>query len=436
MAPTASKSPETRTESVSVPGPALAGRSASTDTVATEDPRGVKRKNGEDEPKPAGSISLGLIGVDKEREAAKDRAYSHSPLAAHDARPTPAANANLSLQRQTAESVARENVARENAARENAARLHSSTAGRYSIYGPTMREGAPQYPSGNSLWNTLNGTLGQRRDGPPAAPPNAARPAATLDGAHRQSPDTHRDPRFYPSAATSSTSTSVSGYGHYSMGRRELGEHREQLREGKRWLEAMLAKTDKMLHMVENKMALTGESPGLAHAVAPAAAAASSMPSNPSNGTQKDDREFDERERARQTEIQRLEGERERDRLERDKQKREKEFEQERERREKERERGLAALGNRDRSEAERNRDLLLASRRVTAVSPNGRERSTPTATAGGTVAAAAGSETATKQGGAWDGNPVMAGVALPRRDQGPLSRQLGRGFWSFDVRG
>lgn len=236
------------------------------------------------------------------------------------------------------------------------------------------------------------------------------------------------------------------------MGRRELQEHREQLRDGKKWLENMLAKTDKMLNMVENKIALA-----------------------PSEATKhSDDWEFEERERARAKEIERLEAERERDRAEREKRERDRLAERERhdrerverERMERERDhlgggigtffsgrdRSLAAL-QRERSEAERNRDLLLASRRVTAVSPNGRERSTPGAATGAATGAApgttangsngasvqagqastggaAGAAPERKSGpGGWDGEPVMAGVAMPRRDQ---ALRLGRGLWNF----
>ncbi len=233
------------------------------------------------------------------------------------------------------------------------------------------------------------------------------------------------------------------------MGRRELAEHREQLREGKKWLEAMLAKTDKMLHMVENKMALTGESPAAAHATAPgvtnpSAAASLAVGTATVASRPPDAWDFEERERMRRKEIQRIEEERERDRVERDKREREKAVDRQREQEKtivaanrEGSEAALVAASNRERSEAERNRDFLLASRRVTAVSPNGRERSTPGAigsTAGVTASAEPGSgpKSATST---WDGNPVMAGSALPRREQG-MSRQLGRGLWSFDIGG
>ena len=220
----------------------------------------------------------------------------------------------------------------------------------------------------------------------------------------------------------------------------------------------MLLKTDKMLHMVENKMALApGESA-----------------------------DFEERERARQREIHRLEEESRVEREKRAKEAQEKERHtslmggffgrdrplstfaataaaREREvaaAREREREANLARARElqKERSEAERNRDLLLASRRVSAISPDGRERSTPGAPAAGTPKPASAPSTETKPANgaagaagtasagpaakpgeikprsSWEGDPVMAGVALPRREQG-LGR-LGRGLWSFDVRG
>jgi hypothetical protein len=290
------------------------------------------------------------------------------------------------------------------------------------------------------------------------------------------------------------------------MGRRELQEHREQLREGKRWLETMLAKTEKMLHMVENKMALTGENAGPAAAAAAAAAGGingSSAASAAAAARQStsEDWEFEERERARAKEIQRLEEERERDRFERErreKERREKDRleiqdrldrqerqDRERERierieRERQREREITAaifdrgrerdkinpisamgsLMQRERSEAERNRDLLLASRRVSAVSPapgarlsttgatasgaTGNSSTTGNSTTGGGVGAAGATSGAVTGNGeraksAWEGDPIMAGVAVPRREQqgvGPTARHLARGLWSFDVRG
>ena len=413
MAPATSKSPDTRHEgSVPAPIPAAAAAPAKITPDTTEESRGVKRKL-EEESKLSTPASLG-VGLEKEREASKDRGYSHSPLPANESRPQPLpsrANSSPFAQRPTPS--------------------QNPTASRYSIYGPTDRHLAslgplPGSPWGGGLSSRYN-ALGIRRE-VPSGPPGAAPKTIAADASSRLPPDIHRDARFYPGASSSSTSTSMSGYGHYSMGRRELVEHREQLREGKRWLETMLAKTDKMLHMVENKMALTGEMGSAAVSTIAAAAAASTAPlvasaSSGANGSSKhDDRDVEEHEWARQKEIKRLEEERERDRVTRDK----------REHEMAEKERSSAGLSNREKSEAERNRDFLLASRRVSTVSPNGRERSTPTA-AGATAEAA---EISGPKPGAWDGDPVMAGMALPRRNQGALHRQLGRGLWSFDIRG
>jgi GATA-binding protein len=285
---------------------------------------------------------------------------------------------------------------------------------RYSIYGPTSRE------PGNSPWNSFS----QRYPGMPvrrdpavpspvptaAATPTAAKPAtpsaAQLDPPRRPSPDPARD-RFYPPA--------MGGYSHYSMGRRELQEHREQLREGKRWLDGMLVRTEKLLSMVENKLSLAGEAQ-----------------------VRKDEPDYEERERARQREMRRIEEEREKDR-------------QEREKRERERLASLAGFGGlfgRDRpfhmaesrtasssssapqkSEAERNRDLLLASRKVSAISPADREREKERER----EQAKDGVDKDKKPG--WNGEPVLGGTTVPRRDQG-LGRGFGRGLWSFDVRG
>ena len=424
--PAPSASPETRTESsTSVPAPSGTGRV----TPHTED-RGVKRKNEEEEAARARpGATLGLNGVDK------DKPITRSPLNTHD-KP-----AGLNPQRPGQNALLGGN---------NSGLLGS----RYSIYGPTARDSLATSP-----WAALSqryNSLGLRRDPPstntPTSKPASATPSS-LDPPRRPSPDPSRDlTRVYPAgAAPGAPGTGMAGYGHYAMGRRELQEHREQLREGKKWLETMLVKTEKMLHMVENKMAL-----------AP-------------NDVKHDDWEFEERERARQKEIERLEAERDRDRAEREKRERDRHLDRDRvdreradrervdrDRQEREhlsgglgsffagRDRSLGAL-SRERGEAERNRDLLLASRRVSAVSPNGRERSTPgappasgppgqngssTPASGSTAAtgaAASGTQNGERKPGAWDGEPVMAGVALPRRDQG---MRMGRGLWSFDVRG
>lgn len=208
------------------------------------------------------------------------------------------------------------------------------------------------------------------------------------------------------------------------MGRRELQEHREQLREGKRWLDGMLSRTEKLLSMVENKMALANDSGNMNTMQA-----------------RKDELEYEERERSRQREMRRIEEEREKDR-------------QDREKRERERVAGMTSFGGlfgrdrpfmgmgpgpqpqnnnaksaatveREKSEAERNRDILLASRKVSAISPGEREREKEKERT---------KEAEEKKTG-WNGEPVLGGTALPRRDQG-LGRGFGRGLWSFDVRG
>jgi hypothetical protein len=212
----------------------------------------------------------------------------------------------------------------------------------------------------------------------------------------------------------------MAGYPQYTMGRRELQEHREQLREGKRWLDGMLSRTEKLLSMVESKMALATDSGSINSMLA-----------------RKDEMEYEERERTRQREMRRIEEDREKDRLEREKRDRERVtgmgfgglFTRER-----------AFLGmtgapppepkptpssEREKSEAERNRDILLASRKVSAISPGERERETEKERA---------KEGEDNKNG-WNGEPVLGGTALPRRDQG-LGRGFGRGLWSFDVRG
>lgn len=251
---------------------------------------------------------------------------------------------------------------------------------------------------------------------PPVKP--AAPTAAHIDPPRRPSPDPGnvRD-RFYQSGA-------MANYPHYSMGRRELQEHREQLREGKRWLDGMLSRTEKLLSMVENKMALANESGNNMNSMS----------------ARKDELDYEERERVRQREMRRIEDEREKDRLDREK-------------RDRERVAGMTSFGGlfgrdrsfmgmgpgpqpqnqpksaaaveREKSEAERNRDILLASRKVSAISPGEREREKEKERA---------KEAEDKKNG-WNGEPVLGGTALPRRDQG-LGRGFGRGLWSFDVRG
>jgi GATA-binding protein len=461
------KKTDTPSTTASVPAP-TGGRI----TPQIDDPRGLKRKNEEDEaaarPRP-GSV-LGLSTADKEKP--KEQAFSRSPLTTHDKPAVPPALPGRTQPTATS-SI-----------------LGSAPAGppRYSIYGPTARDSIASSP-----WAALSqryNSLGLRRDLSPSVPTTAPKPnpASALSPPRRASPDPHG--RFHPTAVPA-PGASAASYSQYAMGRRELQEHREQLREGKRWLEGMLIKTDKMIHMVENKMALAPNDAAIrSPALATSQAHASSISTNPAP-KHSEDWEFEERERHRQKEIERLEAERERDRLEREKRERERADRERSERDRAERERGdrermqeriassdrehglggvggffggrdtrgIATLGReRDRNEAERNRDLLLSSRRVTAVSPNGRERSTPGAAPGSsgstahahgpghsngstpsTVGSASGAPGAAASGngerkvGGWDGEPVMGGVALPRRDQG---MRLGRGLWSFDVRG
>lgn len=207
------------------------------------------------------------------------------------------------------------------------------------------------------------------------------------------------------------------------MNRRELVEHREQLREGKRWLDTMLSKTEKLLGMVESKLA-AGD----------ALSGSSSAP--PTSGPrQGEDWEFEERERQRQREFQRLEDEAQRDR-------------QEKAQRDKERTKPSPAtthaLGREeflfDRGRPrdaqplapakteERGRDLLLARRPA----------ASPTASTNGHRAGSNGAAPA----GKWDAERErererereaavsLTSVALPRR--GEQSR-LGRGLWAFD---
>jgi GATA-binding protein len=550
----ASKSPDTRTEArralpgttsatstpsapttststlASVPAPA---RSNAMD-VDTPESRGIKRKNGEDESRFWSGASLGLDRLgDRERSLSKER-VSRSPLAS--AEPKPAQPLPQAQPHSTSRlgSNASPGLA------------GSSPANRYSIYGPTAPESALYASPWGALTEARYGSLGIRRDISPAvSTASTTTPAATtaataaaakpLSPPRRTSPETTpRDSRLYPSA-------SLGGYGHYGMGRRELQEHREQLRQGKRWLDTMLAKAEKMLHMVENKRALTGEPIGATTSTTTSTTAgagssttATAASPGPRPGQSTEDWEYEERERARAKEIQRLEEERERDRAEKDrrekerreKERREKEMrlglspavldraalelERERERdrerldrleretaRERERlsaiyDRGrdtdkighiglnpLSALSGlaRDRSEIERNRDHILTSRRISAISPaqSANAAQYPTVGAAGTAgasgttvkregtaasgagagaagagakdgAATAGSSAGTVTGAAgtaatarkspWDGDPILAGVAMPRRDQGTLARGLGRGLWSFDVRG
>ena len=396
MAP--SKSPETRTESVA-PTPR-----------AEEDARGMKRKAEEEQRPP----------ISSNHKSDGDRSQQgHLPVTGQlpqtsRSAQTPHAPAQPGQSSQTPNS--------------------SQPPSRYSIYGaPANRDS----PLAGSPWSALShryqSMTAGRRDPSPANPspaPSATtatppiKPAATsaahIDPPRRPSPDpvSARD-RFYP--------TAMAGYPHYSMGRRELQEHREQLREGKRWLDGMLSRTEKLLSMVENKMALANDNGNISSMLA-----------------RKDELDYEERERVRQREMRRIEEEREKDRQDREKKDRE---------RDRERVAGVTSFGGlfgrdrpfmgmgqapqsqtapksaatieREKSEADRNRDLLLASRKVSAISPGEREREKE--------------KERTKEGEekktGWNGEPVLGGTALPRRDQG-LGRGFGRGLWSFDVRG
>ncbi|WVQ79892.1 hypothetical protein IAT38_001992 [Cryptococcus sp. DSM 104549] len=453
-------SPDKRADKPSLgPGPSApsSGRPTPMDVDPTEaEQRGVKRK-AEDEPRLP--LSLGLHGMDRdrERERAKERAYSNSP----SERPQPGGAGH--------HPAAPSRLGQPSSA--SPAFQGSTPAGpnRYSVYGPTTRDPL----GGTSPWSlgaSRYSNLGMRRDHSPSvattskpalSPPRRASPVAA-DARERFYPSSSAaGSSAAPGASASSASAAAGGYGHYSMTMRELREHREQLREGKKWLETMMGKTEKMLHMVENKMALTGEmGPAPTHAAPPPSHAPhTSAGAGPGPGKTIDDWEFEERERQRQKEIQRLEQEREMDRLEKEK-------------RERERERSSAyesELGRAREKSANRDRDHLLASRRVSAVSPisqppvpgrapsagsvSRESQSSVTSNANGGVNGAAnggGSGSAAERerererekpasgkGGAWEGDPVMAGVPLPRREQqSGMGRAFGKGLWSFDVRG
>ncbi|OWZ64849.1 hypothetical protein AYX14_06375 [Cryptococcus neoformans] len=452
MAPAANggPSPEKRVEKSSGAGPVPASQSrrASIDVdMADNEPRGTKRKN-EEEPRdvrdPRAPMSLGLHGMDRDRNRSKDRTFSHSPLISTDPRSGQPSNPHLPGSRLGQPPTS--------SASPYPATTQQGAPNRYSIYGPTTRDplaGSSPYSFNASRYSNLH----MRRDHSPSVGGAASKPNV-LSPPRRASPAPTPDPRerFYPSpsaasagSAPGSANAAMAGYGHYSMSRRELQEHREQLKEGKRWLEAMMAKTDKMLHMVENKMALTVEMSSGPSVVGPGdrpslSSNASPVPPPAAIHKMSDDWEFEERERQRQKEIQRLEQEREMDRAEREKRERERErpgsYEDVRGR-------------PRDKSEAERNRDILLASRRVSAVSPNPATRAATASresasssngsapqqgekSHGGTNGVSGGK----REGSQWDGEPVMSGVPLPRREQqNGIGSRLGRGLWSFDVR-
>ena len=165
------KKSDTPSTTASVPAPAT-GRT----TPQLDDPRGLKRKNEEEEaarPRP-GSV----LGLSTEKEKPKEQAFSRSPLTTHDkpAQPT--------LPGRTPQTSS----------------LLGAAGGppRYSIYGPTARDSIASSP-----WAALSqryNSLGLRRDLSPSVPTTApkATPAA-LSPPRRASPDPHG--RFHPAAA-------------------------------------------------------------------------------------------------------------------------------------------------------------------------------------------------------------------------------------------
>ncbi|WVN87287.1 uncharacterized protein L203_102465 [Cryptococcus depauperatus CBS 7841] len=393
--------------------------------------RGIKRKNIEEETRENRadprhpSMSLGLHGMDRDRNRSKDKAFSHSPL-------TTGHSPNLSAPYPPS----------------------SQPPSRYAMYGPTTRDplaGDSPYAFNAPRYSNLS----MRRDHSPSI---TGAKSNTISPPRHRSPAPDSRERFFHASPGSGAVVGgpLPGFGHYPIVRRELQEHREQLKEGKRWLEAMLARTEKMLHQVENKMALAADAASASNGHPPTVGGSGervSIPPTSSNASPSsttvniaktnDDREYEERERQRQKEMQRLEHERDHDRVER-------------ERRERDRDR----LGQdeprgrtREQDEAGRNRDLLLASRRVSAVSPgpssiprtqaSSRESQASSGSAHvqgekSSSSNTASNEVASKRASAsqWDGEPVMAGVPLPRREQqNGMGRTLGRGLWSFDVR-
>jgi len=284
------------------------------------------------------------------------------------------------------------------------------------------------------------------------------------------------------------------------MGRRELAEHREQLREGKRWLETMLAKTEKLMAMVDSKLASANEAPAAAaNAPPPPAPAAAPAPArHDSHNSHNEDWEFEERERQRQKEFQRLEEEAQRDRQEKERRDKERhqqdrrvpppavsaqgERDREREQRERERERdretlhglydrdsfrgralardGLAARDNlareslareslaaaRDKADLERREMLMTGGRRVAGVSPpntNGRPNASSVAnernhaTHERPSGAGAGSVgSGAAKASPWEGESGPGLGSVALPRREPVSSRLGRGLWAFDARG
>nr|ODN75027.1 hypothetical protein L203_06565 [Cryptococcus depauperatus CBS 7841] len=412
--------------------------------------RGIKRKNIEEETRENRadprhpSMSLGLHGMDRDRNRSKDKAFSHSPLTTGEGgRPNQPSNhhhAQIRLGHSPNLSAPYP--------------PSSQPPSRYAMYGPTTRDplaGDSPYAFNAPRYSNLS----MRRDHSPSI---TGAKSNTISPPRHRSPAPDSRERFFHASPGSGAVVGgpLPGFGHYPIVRRELQEHREQLKEGKRWLEAMLARTEKMLHQVENKMALAADAASASNGHPPTVGGSGervSIPPTSSNASPSsttvniaktnDDREYEERERQRQKEMQRLEHERDHDRVER-------------ERRERDRDR----LGQdeprgrtREQDEAGRNRDLLLASRRVSAVSPgpssiprtqaSSRESQASSGSAHvqgekSSSSNTASNEVASKRASAsqWDGEPVMAGVPLPRREQqNGMGRTLGRGLWSFDVR-
>ncbi|EKD02524.1 iron regulator 1 [Trichosporon asahii var. asahii CBS 8904] len=327
----------------------LAGGSGMDIDPRDDDARGVKRKSAEDDRMGASAHSLGLVGLEKDRDRSRER-YSHSPLAqANEGRGgagTPGGRVGGSAQ-STPSSV-------------------YNASPRYSIYGPNPREPSNLMSTPwSNLGNSRYGFGFGRRDlgsGTSPAAPGASPAASAKHGGPPLSPP--RRPAPEPPRESSSLSRFYSGSGMgssaggpYSISRRELTEHREQLREGKRWLEGMLSRTEKLLSVMESKIAAEPAPSAPAAAANPAAPAGASAPApsaaNPAS--RNDDWEFEERERARRKEFQRLEEEAQRDR-------------QEKERRDKERAGALPIRGGEPPRERERERERDVREREAAAV--------------------------------------------------------------------
>ena len=531
MAPGPTKpASSTSKPAASVPAPTASAASSTAPTRSTpnmsEDLRGIKRKS-EDDPvsRPASSLNSG--------DKLKERSFSRSPL--NEQRQDLLAPMRSPLTRQQPGATAAGTGSAPGSAASTPSQNTSVASGRQTLLGSVGTR--DPLSVGHSPWASLTryNPLGVRRETPSPASASAARPGSSvLASANRTATDPlHRDSRLFPSASSTSLLgnglTTNAGYGLSTVGRRELVEHRESLKEGKKWLDQMLSKTEKLLNLVETRLTASNTDT--------AASVGTSLKAHAN-----DDWEYEEKDRRRQQEILRLEEEMRVDREKREREKADREkAEKERLDRERSHSTGLSGLHSvggffgrertlpsfassavaareareareardarerealarerereRERHEADRNRDLLLASRRVTAISPNARERSTPggagsnlsnqlttgqTSTStglGGSIsrpassasgaeanrtistgahaganAAKTGAGTSTgttstaaqgtsslnaharKTASAWDGDPVMSGIPLPRREQG--LRGMGRGLWSFDVRG